>query len=421
MNVKKIIAGILSCTTAFSMSVFYNNTQSTISAESYYIVGDANEDDKLNVRDAAFIASALAKGNVDTLPISADYNQDNSINVRDAAGIARYCAESYSSDIPVITIPVTTTTVSNSNDETTTTTTVGNDDTTTTQTAETVNTLPVETTVAIPSTTTTSTTTTTIETTAQTTTTTILTTATETVSSTTTAHVHSYVTETEIVEHEAEYQTKTIWCYMPGYYAGNQWMEEANVRAFDRYIPEDGNIGWYDRITDYDLVTWYYGDGTWDSIAKYKDLAPWNDVNSEFYIDTEYFRNSEFFTSYIDKNNFIEYGLTEEQWYDVNYMQKKMLPAGTDILGRDMTGNIGVFDYWGNFNPTFNPECDVLINLDTTATHQPCEADDGLDSKESNFECIVNKYMPVAQEKFLVNDAWTEIVTHEVCECGHTK
>ena len=40
----------------------------------------------------AFIASALANNTADELPESADYNEDEKINVRDAAAIAQYLA-----------------------------------------------------------------------------------------------------------------------------------------------------------------------------------------------------------------------------------------------------------------------------------------------------------------------------------------
>ena len=56
------------------------------------LAGDANQDGKVNVRDAAFIASTLAQGKGDTLPITADFNNDKKVNVRDAAAIAKYLA-----------------------------------------------------------------------------------------------------------------------------------------------------------------------------------------------------------------------------------------------------------------------------------------------------------------------------------------
>ena len=57
------------------------------------IRGDANNDGKLTVSDAAFIARTLAKQQGDTLTIYADYNQDGKRNVSDAASIARYLAK----------------------------------------------------------------------------------------------------------------------------------------------------------------------------------------------------------------------------------------------------------------------------------------------------------------------------------------
>lgn len=56
------------------------------------ISGDANGDGVTNVRDCAFIASALANGKGDTLPLAADFNEDGKTNVRDAAAIASYLA-----------------------------------------------------------------------------------------------------------------------------------------------------------------------------------------------------------------------------------------------------------------------------------------------------------------------------------------
>ena len=52
------------------------------------ILGDANGDGAVNIRDAAFMASMLAAGNGDKLPKSADFNQDDAINIRDAAALA---------------------------------------------------------------------------------------------------------------------------------------------------------------------------------------------------------------------------------------------------------------------------------------------------------------------------------------------
>lgn len=51
-----------------------------------YWFRDINDDDKINVRDCAFIASKLAKG--EELSDRADYNLDGKADVRDAAALA---------------------------------------------------------------------------------------------------------------------------------------------------------------------------------------------------------------------------------------------------------------------------------------------------------------------------------------------
>jgi len=70
-------------------------TTTTITDITEAKLGDSNGDGKLNVRDCATIAVALAKGEVDKLPASADFNGDGKINVRDAAAIAKRLASSY--------------------------------------------------------------------------------------------------------------------------------------------------------------------------------------------------------------------------------------------------------------------------------------------------------------------------------------
>ncbi len=57
------------------------------------VIGDANDDGKVNVRDAAYIAKMLATGQGSKLPASADFNGDGKVNVRDAAAIAKYLAQ----------------------------------------------------------------------------------------------------------------------------------------------------------------------------------------------------------------------------------------------------------------------------------------------------------------------------------------
>lgn len=59
-----------------------------------FLLGDANLDKKVNVRDCAYIASMLAKGAADKLPQKeSDYNQDGKVNVRDAAALASALAK----------------------------------------------------------------------------------------------------------------------------------------------------------------------------------------------------------------------------------------------------------------------------------------------------------------------------------------
>lgn len=61
--------------------------------EPEYLLGDANCDGIVNVRDCALIASKLSVNLVSELPAHSDYTQDGEINVRDAAAIARLLAE----------------------------------------------------------------------------------------------------------------------------------------------------------------------------------------------------------------------------------------------------------------------------------------------------------------------------------------
>ena len=57
--------------------------------------GDANNDGKLDVRDAAYIARLLANGKGKEIPPIADFNGDGTVNVRDAAAIARFLAKKH--------------------------------------------------------------------------------------------------------------------------------------------------------------------------------------------------------------------------------------------------------------------------------------------------------------------------------------
>jgi len=67
-------------------------TATTTTTKPIKIKGDANGDNKLDVRDCAFIASALANSIADDLTEISDFNSDGKINVRDAAAIATHLA-----------------------------------------------------------------------------------------------------------------------------------------------------------------------------------------------------------------------------------------------------------------------------------------------------------------------------------------
>jgi len=53
------------------------------------LYGDANDDGLVNIRDCAYIAGMLSKGQGSALPKKADYTRDNNVNIRDAASIAK--------------------------------------------------------------------------------------------------------------------------------------------------------------------------------------------------------------------------------------------------------------------------------------------------------------------------------------------
>ena len=61
----------------------------------HIIEGDANGDDKLDVRDCAAVAAAIAEGRVDEVSSIADCNIDGKVNVRDAAAIAYQLSHIY--------------------------------------------------------------------------------------------------------------------------------------------------------------------------------------------------------------------------------------------------------------------------------------------------------------------------------------
>ncbi len=64
--------------------VYYDNS---------VVVGDANQDNILNIRDSAFIAKSLAQNEAASFPKWVDYFRDGTVDIRDAAAIAKSLAE----------------------------------------------------------------------------------------------------------------------------------------------------------------------------------------------------------------------------------------------------------------------------------------------------------------------------------------
>ncbi len=88
INEKAVIYGYWD-STAHDYAIKFNRKFESLNGEPQIPSGDANGDTITNVRDCAFIASALAKGEGSTLSESADFNKDGKVNVRDAAALAK--------------------------------------------------------------------------------------------------------------------------------------------------------------------------------------------------------------------------------------------------------------------------------------------------------------------------------------------
>lgn len=152
MKTRNLFAIIASCCTvaisaiAFSIISSVNaDSEDTQLSDNNVILGDADLNGTLNVRDCAFIASRIAKGRANELPSNSDYNKDGKINVRDAASIAHDIAYIGKTEITE-TLPAETY-ISTTTTTTVTTTTVSNTETTveTTTTPVTTETKPVTT------------------------------------------------------------------------------------------------------------------------------------------------------------------------------------------------------------------------------------------------------------------------------------
>lgn len=64
-------------------------------ADNTNIMGDSNQDGKITIGDASYIAKLCANKMKDKLPACADYNYDGTCNIRDAADIAKYISEKH--------------------------------------------------------------------------------------------------------------------------------------------------------------------------------------------------------------------------------------------------------------------------------------------------------------------------------------
>lgn len=76
-----------------SDNVIESNTEILFSSPDFQR-GDANNDGKISIKDAAFIAKMIAQRKKDKLLIEyCDYNNDGSVNIRDAMEIAKFLAK----------------------------------------------------------------------------------------------------------------------------------------------------------------------------------------------------------------------------------------------------------------------------------------------------------------------------------------
>lgn len=89
MTYKKTISVILSVVLLMTCAMFNGVSASEV-------IGDANGDGVLSIRDAAYIASALSKGQ--KIVSTADFNGDGKVDIRDASAIAINFAAPYDSD-----------------------------------------------------------------------------------------------------------------------------------------------------------------------------------------------------------------------------------------------------------------------------------------------------------------------------------
>ena len=116
---KKLLSIILS-TACIISAMCFNNGDYMLIPEAASVAGDANNDGKLDIVDAAFIAKRVAQRRTDLLPEVADYNNDGKKNILDAASIAKTIAKRK----PATTTPKVTTKVTTKTTKATTKSTV---------------------------------------------------------------------------------------------------------------------------------------------------------------------------------------------------------------------------------------------------------------------------------------------------------
>lgn len=205
-------------------------------------------------------------------------------------------------------------------------------------------------------------------------------TTTEAPKPTTTAHTHSWSPVYKTVNHDAEYQTKTYWMYMPAFYQG----ADPTHISFGPNRITPTKTGWYSRYTDYDLLCWHYGS--------------LENVPNEYKVE------------WINKDTCGNYGLSSSAWNNI-------AKTGYDGLSIETT------DYWGN-KCVFNPNLDVLVTIHRNASSNATLAYKNQFGVSFYASCdyVDDCFMAVAQEQVKIKDAWTEnIVTGYECSCGAHK
>ncbi|MBR2304406.1 MAG: hypothetical protein IJ871_04640 [Ruminococcus sp.] len=188
------------------------------------------------------------------------------------------------------------------------------------------------------------------------------------------SHIHNWSPVYKTVYHDAEYQTKTYWMYMPAFYQG---ADPTHISFGSNRITPD-KTGWYSRYTDYDLLCWYYGS--------------LENVPNEYKVE------------WINNDTYSNYGLSSSAWNNI-------AKTGYDGLSIETT------DYWGN-KCAFNPNLDVLVTINRNASSNATLAYKNQFGVSFYASCdyVDDCFMAVAQEQIKTKDAWTEnVLDHYEC------